>query len=54
MTGCTTKNYVKSQTAPIIDHTNQLEQKTADNNRDLHEVDRARHGRNQASTVRSR
>ncbi len=29
VTGCTTKNYVKSQTAPIIDHTNQLEQKTA-------------------------
>ena len=39
VTGCTTKNYVKSQTAPIIDHTNQLEQKTADNNRALHEVD---------------
>src|ERR1700690_2306422 len=39
VTGCTTKNYVKTQTAPIIDHTNQLDQKTADNNRALHEVD---------------
>jgi outer membrane protein OmpA-like peptidoglycan-associated protein len=39
VTGCTTKNYVKSQTAPIIDHTNQLEQKTAENNRALHDVD---------------
>ena len=39
VTGCTTKNYVKSQTAPIVDHTNQLEQKTAENNRALHDVD---------------
>jgi len=39
VTGCTTKNYVKTQTAPIIDHTNQLEQKTADNNRAMHDVD---------------
>ena len=39
VTGCTTKNYVKTQTAPIVDHTNQLEEKTADNNRSLHDVD---------------
>jgi OOP family OmpA-OmpF porin len=39
VTGCATKNYVKTQTAPIIDHTNTLEQKTADNNRALHDVD---------------
>ena len=39
VTGCATKNYVKTQTAPIIDHTNQLDQKTADNNRALHDVD---------------
>ena len=39
VTGCTTKNYVKSQTAPIVEHTNQLEQKTAENNRALHDVD---------------
>ncbi len=39
VTGCATKNYVKTQTAPIIDHTNQLEDKTAANNRQLHDVD---------------
>jgi OOP family OmpA-OmpF porin len=39
VTGCATKNYVKTQTAPIIEHTNQLDQKSADNNRALHEVD---------------
>jgi len=39
VTGCATKNYVKTQTAPIIDHTNQLDQKSADNNRALHDAD---------------
>jgi len=39
ITGCTTKNYVKKQTAPLIDHTNQLDEKTAANNRNLHDVD---------------
>jgi len=39
MTGCATKNYVKNQTAPLIDHANDLNQKTADNNRQMHEVD---------------
>lgn len=39
VTGCSTKNYVRSQTAPIVDHTNQLDQKTAENNRNLHDVD---------------
>jgi outer membrane protein OmpA-like peptidoglycan-associated protein len=52
MSGCTTKNYVKSQTAPIIDHTNQLEQKTAENNRALHDVDdRATAGIKQAQNA---
>ena len=52
VTGCTTKNYVKSQTAPIIDHTNQLEQKTAENNRALHDVDdRATAGIKQAQSA---
>ena len=37
--GCATKNYVRTQTAPLIDHTDQLEQKTADNNRQIHDVD---------------
>lgn len=49
VTGCATKNYVKSQTAPIIDHTNQLDQKTAENNRNLRDVDdRATSGIKQA------
>ena len=39
VTGCASKNYVKSQTAPIVEHTNQLDQKTAENNRNLHDVD---------------
>lgn len=52
VTGCATKNYVKSQTAPIIDHTNTLDQKTADNNRALHDVDdRASAGIKQAQSA---
>ena len=48
-TGCATKNYVRNQTAPLIDHTNQLDEKTAQNNRNLHDVDdRAQAGIKQA------
>lgn len=39
VSGCATKNYVKNQTAPLIEHTGQLDQKTAENNRQLHDVD---------------
>ncbi len=43
--GCATKNYVRTQTTPLIDHTDQLEQKTAENNRQIHDVnDRAMAG----------
>jgi OmpA-OmpF porin, OOP family len=43
--GCATKNYVRTQTAPMIDHTDQLDQKTAENNRQIHDVnDRAQAG----------
>ena len=38
-TGCATKNYVRNETAPLIDHTNQLGEKTATNNRNIHDVD---------------
>jgi OmpA-OmpF porin, OOP family len=38
-TGCTTKNYVRSQTTPIIQHTNELDDATATNNRNIHDVD---------------
>jgi OmpA-OmpF porin, OOP family len=48
-TGCTTKNYVRSQTTPIIQHTNELDDATATNNRNIHDVDqRAQAGIQQA------
>lgn len=51
-TGCTTKSYVRSQTAPIIQHTNELDDETAANNRNLHDVDqRAQAGIQQAQTA---
>ncbi|HEX5433073.1 MAG TPA: OmpA family protein [Candidatus Angelobacter sp.] len=37
--GCSTKNYVRKQTEPIIDKTNQLDDLTAKNNRDIRDVD---------------
>ena len=39
ISGCATKNYVKNQTAPVIDQTNQLNEKTAANNRAIHDTD---------------
>jgi OOP family OmpA-OmpF porin len=39
VTGCATKKYVHNQTAPLIEHTNQLDDKTAANNRLTHDVD---------------
>src|ERR1700683_3425100 len=38
-TGCTNKNYVRTQTQPLVEHTDQLDAKTAANNQQLHEVD---------------
>jgi len=37
--GCTTKNYVSKQTAPIINKTNELDQITAQNTKDIRDVD---------------
>ena len=37
--GCATKTYVRSQTAPLVDHTDQLDTKTAANNQQIHAVD---------------
>jgi outer membrane protein OmpA-like peptidoglycan-associated protein len=49
VTGCATKNYVKNQTAPVIQHTGQLDNETAENNRQIHDVDeRAQSGIKQA------
>ena len=39
VTGCATKNYVRTQTAPIIEHTDQLTAKTADNTRAIRDTD---------------
>ena len=39
LSGCATKNYVKNQTAPLIDQTNQLNDKTAANNRAIKDTD---------------
>ncbi len=38
-TGCATKNYVRTQTAPLVDHTDQLDAKTAANNQQIRDVD---------------
>jgi outer membrane protein OmpA-like peptidoglycan-associated protein len=51
-TGCATKNYVRSQTAPLIEHTDQLDTKTAANNQKIHDVDdRAQAGIHQAQSA---
>lgn len=45
VSGCATKNYVRNQTAPLVQHTGELDQKTADNNRQIHDVnDRSQAG----------
>jgi outer membrane protein OmpA-like peptidoglycan-associated protein len=37
--GCSTKNYVRTQTAPVIQKTNELDDATAANTRNIHDVD---------------
>ncbi len=50
-TGCSTKNYVRSQTTPVIQKTNELDDATATNNRNIHDVDqRAQQGIQQAQS----
>ncbi|MHB8302725.1 MAG: OmpA family protein [Acidobacteriaceae bacterium] len=50
--GCATKNYVRTQTTPVIQHTNELEDQTAANHRNLQDVDsRAQHGIQQVQTA---
>ena len=51
LAGCASKNYVHTQTGPLIDHTEQLDQKTAENNRQIHDVnDRAQAGISKAQS----
>ncbi len=48
-TGCATKNYVRTQTTPLVEHTDQLDAKTAANNQQIQAVDaRAQAGIKQA------
>ena len=50
--GCATKNYVRTQTTPLIQHTNELEDQTAANHRNLQDVDnRATAGIQNAQTA---
>lgn len=52
VTGCATKNYVRNQTAPLVEHTGQLEDKTAANGRAIQDTDqRAQAGIQQAQTA---
>src|SRR5450759_1648419 len=37
--GCTSKNYVRQQTTPLINKTNELDDLTAKNSRDIKDVD---------------
>lgn len=49
LAGCATKNYVRSQTAPLVTHTDQLDQKAEANGREITDVDnRAQAGISQA------
>jgi outer membrane protein OmpA-like peptidoglycan-associated protein len=52
ITGCTTKNYVRTQTTPLVEHADQLDAKTAANNQQLHDVDmRTQAGISQAQSA---
>jgi outer membrane protein OmpA-like peptidoglycan-associated protein len=53
-TGCSTKNYVRSQTQPLIQQTNELDSKTAQNHRDIQDTDqRAQAGISKANDAAS-
>lgn len=51
-TGCATKNYVRTQTAPLVQHTDQLDAKAAANNQQIKAVDeRAQSGIGKAQSA---
>ncbi len=51
VTGCSTKKYVRSQTTPVVNKTNELDDQTAANNRSLQDLDkRTQAGIGQAQT----
>jgi OOP family OmpA-OmpF porin len=39
VSGCATKNYVRTQTTPLVEHSDELDKKTAENNRSIQDVD---------------
>ena len=39
VSGCATKNYVRTQTQPLVEHTDQLDKKTSANNKSIQDVD---------------
>ena len=39
VSGCATKNFVRTQTTPLVEHSDELDKKTADNNRAIQNVD---------------
>jgi OOP family OmpA-OmpF porin len=52
ITGCSTKNYVRSQTAPLVQQTNELDAKTAQDHRAIMDTDqRAQSGITQAKNA---
>jgi OmpA-OmpF porin, OOP family len=52
--GCATKNYTRQQTTPLINKTNELDDLTAKNSRDIKDVDsRAQEGIQKAQTAAS-
>ena len=51
-TGCSTKNYVRSQTGPLIQQTNELDSKTAEDHRNITDTDqRAQAGISKAQSA---
>lgn len=50
--GCATKNYVRNETTPLVQHTNELDDQAAANHRNIQDVDtRATQGIQQAQTA---
>lgn len=51
--GCSTKNYVRQQTTPLINKTNELDDMTAKNSRDIKDVDQRAQAGIQAAQTRA-
>ncbi len=52
VSGCATKNYVRNQTAPLVEHTGKLDNEAAQNNRQIQDVNsRAQAGITQAQNT---